>query len=588
MCGIVGYAGGKSAAGELFEGLKKLEYRGYDSAGISTLGGGSIFTIKKSGRVEGLAPRLGELKGCVGIGHTRWATHGEANDVNAHPHIYGSFSIVHNGIIENYAELKAELSAEGQVFFSHTDSEVIAHLLDYYYNGNFAEALSLACSRLKGCWAIAALCKQFQGFAVTRHGSPAILGEGEDGFFVASDMYALMGRARSYCILVDGDIALVTPRGISIYDGQLQPVARNFSPLEWEEEEVGTGGCPHYMLKEIRQNARTVRATCRAFSSSGCGGLCTRLKEADKIVLVGCGTAYNAALAAVRLLGGAYECPVSAHIASEARYDPPRVTQKSVCIAVSQSGETADTIMAAKILKDGGAYLIAVTNVGYSAITRFADKVVPVCAGAEVCVAATKSYIGQLACFHMLAAPCSPRVRCGALMKIADDIERVVSEGVYAANIASLCVKSRAVFFLGRGADVDIAVEGSLKLKEVSYIFSDGYPAGELKHGTLALIDENVLSVVLICDESLCEKSKTAVEQILSRKGKVAVITTLPHIYVELSARISAAWLLPCAPSHLSHFLSATALQLIAYHAAVMAGRDPDKPRNLAKSVTVE
>lgn len=588
MCGIVGYAGRNSAARELFDGLKRLEYRGYDSAGISTLDRGRIYTVKRGGMVERLAPYLNTLGGTVGIGHTRWATHGEPNDANAHPHCWGKFSIVHNGIIENYAELKAELAAGGHTFSSQTDSEVIAHLLGFYYDGDFADALRLTCARLKGCWAIIALCTEFDGFAVSRRGSPVLLGEG-DGYFAASDGYALCGRAHSCCVPEEGDIALVTPDGIEIYDCDLVPAERKFEPLQCEDGKEGTGDCPHYMLKEIRQNARTLRATCHKFlATAGFDALRSRLERADKIVLVGCGTAYNAALAGVRLLGGAYDCPVSAHIASEARYDPPRVTGASVCIAVSQSGETADTIKAALICREAGAYLVAVTNVGYSAITRIADKVLPVCAGTEVCVAATKSYIGQLACLHLMASPCSVRVRAEELTGIADEVRKVASGGAYAKVIAGLCVQSRAVFFLGRGVDADVAVEGSLKLKEVSYIFSDGYPAGELKHGTLALVDETVLSVVLICDESLAEKSKNAVEQILSRRGRVAVVTTLKRTYYELRNRGHAAWLLPPAPAHLAHFLSATALQLIAYHTAVMAGHDPDKPRNLAKSVTVE
>ncbi len=588
MCGIVGYAGRGRAAEELYEGLKKLEYRGYDSAGISTRVRGEIFTYKRSGMVEGLKEGLSGLFGSVGIGHTRWATHGEASGANAHPHVCGKFAVVHNGIIENYAELRAELAAAGHAFSSQTDSEVIAHLIDFYYDGDFADAIRLACARLKGCWAIAALCADFDGFAVTRRSSPVILGFG-DGCFAASDIYALCGRAQYYAVLEDGDIALATPRGAEIFDGSLNRVHRERALLRGEDEEGGAGDCPHYMLKEIRQNARTIRATCSKFSSgAGAEELRARLSGADKIVLVGCGTAYNAALSGARLLRWEYGVPTFSLIASEARCDPPYVTKKSICIAVSQSGETADTLKAAAILRGAGAYLIAVTNVGYSAITRIADTVLPVCAGAEVCVAATKSYMGQLACFHLMASLRSPRQRVNQLLAAANDVERLASGGAYAAVIAGLCVQSRAVFFLGRGADVDVAVEGSLKLKEVSYIFSEGYPAGELKHGTLALVDEGVLSIVLICDEGLAEKCKNAVEQILSRKGKVAVVTTLPRVHAALSGRVDASWLLPPSPAHTAHFVCATALQLIAYRAAVLSGRDPDKPRNLAKSVTVE
>lgn len=587
MCGIIAYAGHAPAAPELFEGLRKLEYRGYDSAGITTLDRGRLYTDKRAGTVEGLRGDLNNLCGTVGIGHTRWATHGAATAANAHPHVYGRFSVVHNGIIENYSELRSELISAGHAFSSETDSEVIAHLLDVYYDGDPVDALRLTCARLKGCWAIAALCTEFDGYIVTRRGSPVILGRGK-GNYAASDIYALSGWAGEYSIPEEGDFALVTPDKITIFDEHLNEVVRPFDILKSNFSEVGTDDCPHYMLKEIRENARTMRATCRAFSSLDLSAVRTRLKCADKIVLVGCGTAYNSALAGVRLLGGAYDCPVSAHIASEARYNPPRVTGRSVCIAVSQSGETADTIMAARIAREAGAYLVAMTNVGYSAITRIADFVLPVCAGAEICVAATKSYIGQLACFHLLSAGTSPSVRDCALENISKKVEEIALDGTYAPAIAKLCVQSRAVFFLGRGYDVDVATEASLKLKEVSYIFSDGYPAGELKHGTLALVDESVLSIVIICDGALAEKSKNAVEQILSRGGKVAVVTTLPPIYAALSGRVQAVWLLPEVPSHLSHFLSSTALQLVAYHAALLTGHNPDKPRNLAKSVTVE
>ena len=589
MCGIVGYAGRGCAAQELYSGLKKLEYRGYDSAGISTVCNGSLYTVKRSGRVEGLQPSLGGLAGSAGIGHTRWATHGEANDSNAHPHVCGRFALVHNGIIENYAELREELRAAGHTFLSQTDSEVIVRLIDSCYGGDILGAMRLACARLKGCWALAVLCAGFNGFAVARRGSPVIVGVGRDGCYAASDIYALAGRAHSYCVLGEGDMALVTAGGIQVFNGEGEEIFPPFERVTERFVEVGTDDCPHYMLKEIRENARTMRATCKKFLSSvDVCALSARLSSADKIVLVGCGTAYNAALAGARILGWACDCPVSACIAGEARYDPPSFTKNSVCIAVSQSGETADTLRAAEIARGAGACVIAVTNVGYSAVTRIAHTVLPVCAGAEVCVAATKSYIGQLVCLHLMAAGARLKERAECILKLADEVEKLASDGEYASTIAKLCARSRAVFFLGRGCDVEVAVEGSLKLKEVSYIFSDGYPAGELKHGTLALVDETVLSVVLVCDEGLADKCLNAVEQILSRRGRVAVITTLPRVAERLKGRVQAVWLLPPAPFHVACFLSATALQLIAYRTAVLLGRDPDKPRNLAKSVTVE
>ncbi len=589
MCGIVAYAGERPAAELLYSGLEKLEYRGYDSAGITTLCDGKFQTVKHGGRVLKLKEYIPFMRGRVGIGHTRWATHGEANDLNAHPHSCGKFSVVHNGIIENYAALKAELISLGHVFLSETDSEVVAHLLDYYYDGDVMQALAKTCSRLKGCWALAILCRDTEGFVAVSRGSPVIIGEGEGEYFAASDIPAIADRAGRYCVLEDGDCAVVTPSRCIIYDGEFKEAHRAFVPVESDFSDGLKDDCPHYMLQEIRCNARTIRATCQKFGfAADAEKLFLRLHGADKIVFVGCGTAYNSTLAAKRLFCGAYGCFVEAVIASEARYNPPAVTGNSVVIAVSQSGETADTLKAASILKEAGAYLIAVTNTGYSAITRIADKVLPVCAGSEICVAATKSYTGQLACFHLMASLPDFSERSRELLKVADEVEKLAFDKEFSSKIAELCVASRAVFFIGRGGDADVATEAALKLKEVSYIFSDGYPAGELKHGTLALIDEDVLSVVIICDEALAEKSKTAVEQILSRRGKVALVTTLPEVYSELDERVSAAWLLPHVPSHLAHFVSAEALQLVAYRAAVLAGRDPDKPRNLAKSVTVE
>ena len=589
MCGIIAYAGSERAAGILYEGLKKLEYRGYDSAGLSTLGGGRITTVKRAGRVENLAPLLKDAEGCCGIGHTRWATHGEAGSANAHPHEYGPFSIVHNGMIENYAELRAELVALGDAFFSQTDSEVIVHLLAREYSGDLAAALHAVTKRLKGCWAIAALCASFNGFAVARRGSPVLLGRGRRGNFAASDMSALVGFADSCCVLEEDDIALVTAEEIAVFDGAMRPVGRPFRPVEGKAGGEDGKGCAHYMLKEICQNARTMRATCAALASfSRSEELTARLRSADKIVLTGCGTAYNACLIGARLLEWEYGCPVRACIAGEARCDPPRVTRRTVCIAVSQSGETADTLRAALTLREGGAYLVSVTNVGYSAITRISDMVLPVCAGPEVCVAATKSYIGQLAVFHLISSPRTAASRRALLSSVADRVEELTAEGEYARTIARLCADSRAVFFVGRGADYDVAVEASLKLREVSYIFSAGMPASELKHGTLALVDPTVLSVVIISDGGTAEKCVNAVEQILSRRGKVAVVTTLPRIAESLGGRVDACWLLPCVPAHASAFVTATALQLVAYRAALLLGLDPDKPRNLAKSVTVE
>lgn len=587
MCGIVGYAGKRGAAGILYEGLKKLEYRGYDSAGISTLSAGQIATAKHSGRVENLQGELAGLNGGIGIGHTRWATHGEASDVNAHPHCAGAFSLVHNGMIENYAELKTELEGEGVTFASQTDSEVIARLLDKYYDGDVFGAVRRTVARLAGSYALAILCRDFDGVIAVRYKSPVIVGYGEGENFVASDVPALAGKAKSIYVLGDGESAVVTPSEVVILDQDFRAVDRNFQPLTAGEESVQLD-CPHYMLKEMRENARTVIRTAEKFTEVAAGQLGEMLRSADRIILTGCGTAYNSALVAKRLLEGVLDCVCVAEIASELRYRLPKVTPSTLVIAVSQSGETADTVEAADALKGAGAKVVAVTNVPYSAVTRIAHLVVPVCAGSELCVAATKSYMGQLACFHSMAALAGGQDCVRGLYYIAESIRRVLSDGARAAAVAELCAHSSAVFFLGRGADYDAAIEGSLKLKEVSYVFSEAYPAGELKHGTLALVDGDTLSVVLISDQRIAEKSENAIEQISSRHGKVAVITTLQEVAQRWRDRVDAVWLLPDCPADMSHFLTVTALQLIAYDAAVALGRDPDKPRNLAKSVTVE
>ncbi|MGN0818538.1 MAG: glutamine--fructose-6-phosphate transaminase (isomerizing) [Candidatus Coproplasma sp.] len=590
MCGIVGYVGQANASNEVYQGLLRLEYRGYDSAGVSVKDNGEFLTVKRAGRVERLSGDISGLMGKIAIGHTRWATHGEANDINAHPHVYGDFSVAHNGIIENYAELKEELIGRGDEFVSQTDSEVVPHLLNYYYcgecRGNLLSAIRRTAARLKGSYALAILCRDFDGVIAVKYKSSAIVGYGKDCNYIASDIPALVGKAERISVLEDGDIAFVAADNVETYSGTRR-VERPSITVSEGYSNADLNGYPHYMLKEIGENPLTLAQTVQGFSCKvNRGALNAFLREADKIIFVGCGTAYNSALIGKRLLSKAYSCPCTAEIASELRYDPPTVTPKTLVIAVSQSGETADTVEAAELLKRRGARVVAITNAEFSAITHVAELVVPVRAGQEICVAATKSYIGQLSCFYMMSERGGQGME-NSLFSTSDKIKKVISDGEYAATVAKLCAQSSAVFFLGRGIDYDVAVEGSLKLKEVSYVFSDGYPAGELKHGTLALVDKSVLAVVLICDERLAEKCENAVEQVLSRGGKAVVITTLAEVKESLKNRATV-WLLPYVPTQFSPFLTATALQLIAYRTAVLRGNDPDKPRNLAKSVTVE
>lgn len=590
MCGIIGVAKKSgNAACEVFEGLKRLEYRGYDSAGLSVLDGGNITTVKRSGRVGGLEESAEKLFGKLAIGHTRWATHGEPSDRNAHPHVSGAFSIVHNGIIENFAELKEELLSGGACFSSETDSEVIVKLIDKYYTGDALMAVYKAVGRLKGSYALAVLCKEFNGIIAVKYKSPVVVGFSESGITLCSDVPALPADVTSVCVPEDGDFCVITAQSVRFYDSSLNAVMRVRRPVFIDPFNAGLGKFPHYMIKEINETERTVRETCESFFRTvDVKRLTEYVRGADRIIMTGCGTAYNAGLVAKRFFSDKCGVFCQVEIASELRYYPPHVTPATLVLAISQSGETADTVEAVQELKRAGARVVAVTNCGYSAITRVAHMVVPVCAGAEVCVAATKSYLGQLAALYLVSkltgdvfdAQSELTAVCAAIGKILQDKER-------AERLAGMCAQSKAVFFLGRGIDYAVAVEASLKLKEVSYVFSDGYPAGELKHGTLALVDENTLSVFVICDEALAEKCLNAVSQVASRKGRAAVITCVEGVAEKLGDTAEV-WEIPACPVLLSPFLSAVALQLVAYRTAVILGRDPDKPRNLAKSVTVE
>ncbi|MDE6598017.1 MAG: glutamine--fructose-6-phosphate transaminase (isomerizing) [Clostridia bacterium] len=587
MCGIVGYAGERGAADIIYNGLKQLEYRGYDSAGIATLSDGKIHHIKRCGRVNALDGFAQKLSGKVGIGHTRWATHGKPSDNNAHPHLWGKFAIVHNGIIENYAELKEKFFA-GVKFLSDTDSEVIVRLLDKFYDGDFALALNKVAALLTGSYAIVAICTDFEGLGVLRRKSPVIIGYGSDGNFAASDAPALAGVCKQISILEDGDCAILTRGKVEIFDSNLRKVQRAKKPNLATAASLDLGDCPHYMLKEIREVPASVVNTCAAFQSVE-SSLKQALRGVTRVIITGCGTAYNSGLVAKRYIEKFARIPTEVEIAGEFRYKDPVITSGTVIIAVSQSGETADTVEATLLAKASGAKVIAVTNAPYSSLTRCADVVVPVAAGPEICVAATKSYTGQLAALYMLAYVLAGKSADGAAENISA-VPKLCKKTLECADIDSLadmCVSSRGVYFLGRDLDFAVATEGSLKLKEVSYIQSEGYPAGELKHGTLALIDESILAVVLITSARLAGKSENAVEQVLSRKGKVAVITNVESVIKRYADRAHIVKVPECEED-ISPFVAAVAAQRLAYAAAVKLNRDPDKPRNLAKSVTVE
>ena len=590
MCGITGYAGGGNAAEQVFEGLKRLEYRGYDSAGMAIVKpSGEVSVVKKQGKVDVLKPYIADMRGAIGMGHTRWATHGKPSDINAHPHFAGGIYVVHNGIIENYAELRQQLQSAGETFISETDSEVIAHLIKLNYGGNLLVALRTTVKMLKGSYALMVIREGEPQIAVAKRRSSLILGYGDGENFCASDRPALAGKCKRVSILEDGDFALITAQKIEIFDENLNPVNRPKIENTLTSEKLDLHGCPHYMLKELREVPQTVKNTYSSFAGIG-----EKLKEVFKgtkrVIFLGCGTAYHAGLVGKKYFEAFARVPAEAENAGEFRYKNPVITKGTVVFAVTQSGETADTIEAVILAKSLGAKVIAVTNVIHSAISRHADIVVPVSAGAEICVAATKSYAGQIAALYLCALTFAGKDASSKEYKQLDALCPVLENTLKEINVytlAHMCACSNGVYFLGRGFDYAVALEGSLKLKEVSYIAGEGYPAGELKHGTLALIDGNTVSVVLITDEELASKSVSAVEQVLSRGGKVAVITCLPAVAKALKNKAEVISL-PGCNKFLSPLVTAIAVQELAYRTAVILGRDPDKPRNLAKSVTVE
>ena len=587
MCGIVGYTGGRKASEIIYEGLKRLEYRGYDSAGIATLSCGEIFVGKKQGRVGVLESLIGGLDGNTGVGHTRWATHGKPSDVNAHPHCAGKFAVVHNGIIENFAQLKERFFC-GVEFSSQTDSEIIVRLLNEFYDGDLLSALKCVADVLQGSYALAVICADFNGLAVLKKNSPAIIGYGKDGNFVASDCPALAGECSEITILEDGDIAVVSQDCVRIYDGDLKPAERGRIKNLATPASLELGDCPHYMLKEIYEVPASVERTCAGYFTVE-KKVSEVLRGIDRIIIVGCGTAYNSGLVAKRYIESFARMPAEAEIAGEFRYKNPVITPTTAVIAISQSGETADTVEAAKLALSLGAKVIAVTNAPYSALTRCADAVVPVGAGPEICVAATKSYTGQITALYLLAKTLAGVSAQASFEKLSVMPKLCIQtiENIDVSTLADMCARSDGAYFLGRDIDYAVALEGSLKLKEISYVPSEGYPAGELKHGTLALIDIRAVAVVIITDERLAGKCENAVEQVLSRKGKAVVITNVGGLEKTFEGRAEVIKIPKC-DMYLSPLLSAIAVQLVAYRTALLLDRDPDKPRNLAKSVTVE
>ena len=588
MCGIVGYAGEGRAAPVLMEGLKRLEYRGYDSAGIAVLGE-TLTVVKRKGRVEALAAEAKKLSGGLGIAHTRWATHGEPSERNAHPHRYGGVAVVHNGIIENASLLRAECEARGEVFSSETDSEVIAHLIAAAYRGDLLQAVQKAARRLEGSYAIAVLAEGERVIVAARRKSPLLVGRGE-GSVLASDLPAIAPLANEVYSLKEGGFALLTEDQVCLFDEELR---------EWEEKPIafgkvegygGKGGYPHYMRKEIAEDpAAIANSIADLTADSRFFDISIVLCQTYYIQIVACGTAYHSGIAAKYAIEALSRVPVEVDIASEYRYRDPIVPKGTLVIAVSQSGETADTLAAAALAKERGAKVLALTNVPYSSLTALADLVLLTHAGRETAVAATKSFCAQLASLYSIAAALAALKGRSApsLAPFPALCEDALSRSEKVKEWARALCQKKSVYFIGRGADYAAAIEGSLKLKEVSYLASEGYPAGELKHGTLALVGEDAPVVALLSDARLAEKTMNAVHEVRSRGARVFLITTLPSCAEGVLPEEDVLLLSACE-AVFSPLCTVVPLQLLAYETAVLLGHDPDKPRNLAKSVTVE
>ena len=607
MCGIVGYTGAQQAAPILLEGLRRLEYRGYDSAGVAVHGGEGIEMVKASGTVERLAEKIdggAAMHGICGIAHTRWATHGAPTDTNAHPHLseHGKFAVVHNGIIENYAALRAELTAAGCVFRSETDTEVVAHLLERSYDGDFLRTVMRTAARLEGSYVLGVLCADEPGRLVcVKEAGPLILGLGIGENYFASDVTALVGRTKNVIYLDDGEFASLTPESVTVYDRTGREVAKPVSRVVWDLEAAEKGGYEHFMLKEIMEQPRALKSTIEARLRSGRVELDIGWDAADmaafrRIVLTGCGSAYHAAVAGKYVIESLCRVPVETELASELRYRDPIVGADTLLIAVSQSGETADTIAAMRECASRGARVLAIVNVVGSTVARLADAVLYTYAGPEIAVATTKGYTTQLAALYLFAVWAAEglgRIEktrynelVAALSALPARMQRAIDLNTHARYLAGRWHGQGAMFFIGRGMDYAAAMEGSLKLKEISYIHSEAYAAGELKHGTIALIDEKRLVVALCCQTALFGKMMSNVQEVKARGARVLAVA--PEGDRRIFAEADDVLFAPRGEELFAAAPELVPLQLFAYYVALENGRDIDKPRNLAKSVTVE
>ena len=608
MCGIVGYIGAREAAPVLLEGLARLEYRGYDSAGIAVLEVGNLQVRKTKGRLENLRQLLEEapVRGTVGVGHTRWATHGEPSQINSHPHtdVQGEIAVVHNGIIENYAELKAFLAQSGCTFVSETDTEVIAHLINHYYKGDLRRAIEQATHRLEGSYALGVVCAKEPGAVYcVRKDSPLVVGLGKGENFIASDIPAILPYTREVILLRERQIARLTRDGVTVYDELGRKTQPECQHVSWDAEAAEKGGFAHFMLKEISEEPKALSDTLGAHVDRNVPairpeGFPTReqARALRRVVIVACGTAYHAGLAGAFMLEELTDLEVRTEIASEFRYRRVRLHPDDLLVVVSQSGETADTLSALREGKRQGVHVLALTNVVGSSVAREADSVLYTWAGPEIAVASTKAYITQLLLFALLALDLGQKrgtvdaarfeSELRALERLPAQAESLLAHQESIQRFAALHFDVPHVFYIGRGMDYALAMEGSLKLKEISYIFSEAYAAGELKHGTIALIEPGTLVIALMTQKRLREKMRSNIREVRSRGAKVLCIRM--EGMEEEDALSDRSWCIPETSEILSPMLSVIPLQLLAYYMAAERGCDVDKPRNLAKSVTVE
>ena len=606
MCGIVGYVGRRSAQDVLLDGLEKLEYRGYDSAGVALALDGGIRVVKSKGRLTQLRQKLAAqalAQSFCGIGHTRWATHGEPSDVNSHPHSTPRVSIVHNGIIENYGILKERLMAKGYTFESETDTEVLVKLIDSCYTGDPLRALQEALAKVRGSYALAVLFRDRPDtiFAVKRE-SPLIVGWGEGENFVASDIPALLKYTRRYSVLEEGDMAVCTAEGIRFYNEFAEPVQRPALTADWDMEAAEKGGYPHFMLKEINEQPTAITATVSPRVEDGMPDLRIPqltdevLRSIGTVHLVGCGTAMHAGMVGKAAIETLARVPAEVDIASEFRYRDPILNPNDLVIIISQSGETSDTLAALKLAKSRGVPVLAIVNVVGSSIARAADYVLYTYAGPEIAVASTKAYMVQLCVLYLFAlrlayargrlSAAETRRYTAQLLRAPEIIKARLADCEQIKYLASRYMNTQSCFFIGRGFDYSLSLEGSLKLKEISYVHSDAYAAGELKHGTISLITDGVPVIALATQKQVYEKTISNAKETRSRGARVLLFTTKDAVVPEGVA--DAVIRLDEYEDLLMPLQLIVPLQLFAYYMAVLRGCDVDKPRNLAKSVTVE